>query len=86
MYIGKAIKKKNKKIFNYIYTHKNEIEQKLDVKLEWLRGDDMKASKITYTLNDIGIEDKANWTRIAKFQAEWSKKFYDIITPYIKII
>ena len=86
LYIGKPSKEQNKKIFDYIYTHKNEIEQKLDVKLEWLRGDDMKASKITYTLNDIGIEDKANWTRIAKFQAEWSKKFYDIITPYIKII
>lgn len=27
------------------------------------------------------MKDEIDWTMMAKFQAEWSKKFYDVFVP-----
>ena len=64
--------------------HKNEIERTLKVPLTWQRGNDIKSSKISYSLNDVNIENEADWPKMAEFHAEWSKKFYDVIVPYLK--
>ena len=32
----------------------------------------------------IGISDETNWTQMAKFHAEWSKKFYDVFVPLLQ--
>ena len=50
----------------------------------WLRLDDKKASYVTLRLEEVSIEKEEDWTRIAKFHAEWSKKFYDTFVPYLK--
>lgn len=84
LYFGKAKKEDNKKAFDAVILHKDAIEKSLGVKLIWNRGDDIKSSKISYQINDVSIENETDWLQMAKFHAHWSKKFYDVIVPYLQ--
>ena len=84
LYLGKSKKEDNKKVYDSIYQHKDEIESTLGVPLIWNRNDDVKSSKISYQLNGVSIEHETDWLQMAKFHAEWSKRFYDVIVPYLK--
>ena len=83
IYLGKASKAENKKAFDMLFGHKTEIEDKLNTSLEWIRNDDVKSSKVVLTLKDVSIENESDWLQMARFHAEWSKKFYDIVVPYL---
>ena len=79
----KSKKEENKEAFDLIYKHKNEIEEKLGVNLTWDRGEDKKSSGIIYSLKNVNLEDETDWVQMAKFHAEWTKKFYDVLVPYL---
>lgn len=83
LYLGKAKKEENKKAFDMLMSHKDDIEKSLGASLVWSRGDDIKSSKISYQLNGVSIENENDWLQMARFHAEWSKKFYDVIVPYL---
>jgi hypothetical protein len=34
-------------------------------------------------MKNVSVENETDWIQMAKFHAEWSKKFYDIIVPYL---
>ena len=40
-----------------------------------------KDSVIEY---NVSIENKTDWLQMANFHADWTKKFYDVIVPYIQ--
>lgn len=82
-YFGSSDAKFNKQVFDDTYAHKSTIESQLGVSLIWDRGNDKKSSKITYEQSGISINNEADWSRMAKFHADWSKKFYDAFVPYI---
>ncbi len=77
-------KEENKSVYDSIYAHKAEIEDKLRTTLIWDRGEDKKSSKIYVQLNNVSIENETDWLQMARFHAEWTKKFYDVILPLIK--
>ncbi|KGF11907.1 hypothetical protein HMPREF1639_06820 [Peptostreptococcus sp. MV1] len=83
LFLGKAKKEDNKKAFDILMTHKDDIEKTLGVSLIWYRGDDIKSSKISYQLNGVSIKNETDWLKMARFHADWSKKFYDVIVPYL---
>ena len=66
-----------------LLSHKNEIETALGISLIWDRNDDVKSSKIYCQLDNVSIEKEVDWLQMARFHAEWSKKFYDVIVPYL---
>lgn len=82
--LANANKERNKEAFDYLFAHKSEIEATLGGQLEWLRSDNTKGSYILIRLEGVSIENEADWTQMAKFHAEWSKKFYDAFVPYLK--
>ena len=84
MTLAHSNKERNKEAFDYLYSHKSEIESVLDTQIDWLRSDDTKGSYIVIRLEGVSIENEADWTQMAKFHAEWSKKFYDVFVPYLK--
>lgn len=51
--------------------------------LKWNRNDDVKSSKIYCQLDNVSIKNEVDWLQMARFHAEWSKKFYDVIVPYL---
>ena len=67
----------NAKIYSSkdLAAHKDEIEAKLGVELNWWRFDKGKASYIDYHVNGIGMDDETRWEEMAEFHAEWSKNF-----------
>ncbi len=74
----------NKEAFDFLFDKKDEIENKLGKKLEWIRGKDVRYSCVLLRLNEVSIDNEADWKLMSRFQAEWSKKFYDVMVPYIK--
>lgn len=83
-YLGKSSTEENKAAFDYLKTHQDEIEGALGVSLSWNRSDDNKASWISYSLLDVSISNEADWPRMAKFQADWSRKYLDVILPFLE--
>ena len=83
LYFSKSDKEQNKKAFDELIGHKSEIESRLGVPLRWSRNDNIKSSKISYQLDNVNIENEADWDRMAAFHSEWSRKFYDVIVPLI---
>lgn len=79
LYLGNKSKEYNKKAYDKLLPHKQEIESKLNTALIWHRNDDAKSSKISVVLGGVSIENESDWPRMAKFHVEWSKKFYDVI-------
>lgn len=83
LYLGKSKKEENKKVFDALIKFKSEIETTLGISLVWNRGDDIKSSKVYCQLDNVSIDNETDWLQMARFHAEWSKKFYDVIVPYI---
>ena len=79
----KSVKEENKKAFDALIAHRAEIESALDVALNWNRAEDKKASKVYTQLANVSIEREVDWLQMARFHADWSKKFYDVIIPFI---
>lgn len=84
LYLGKADRDANKQAFDRLLTHKAEIEQALGAALCWDRGEDIKSAKIYYQLDGVSIGREVDWRQMAQFHAVWSKKFYDVLVPYLK--
>ncbi len=82
--LSKPQKEENKKVFDRLIQYKKKIEEDCGVALVWKRGDDIKSSRIFYELNGTNIENETDWRQMANFHAKWSKKFYDVIIPYLK--
>ena len=82
--LGKYNREENKAAFDYLYAQKDEIEKQLGAQVDWWRFDGGKSSYVSCHIEDVGIYDETSWTRIAKFHAEWSKKFYDVLVPLLQ--
>lgn len=83
-YLGKSSANENKAAFDYLKAHRDEIEDAVGDALSWNRADENKASWISYSLGDVSISNEADWTRMAKFQADWSRKYLDVILPILE--
>lgn len=75
----------NKSAYDYLYARRAEIESKLGASLNWLRSDETKTSYVSYKLSDVSIANETDWLQMARFHAEWSKKFYDTLVPHLKL-
>ena len=86
LYLGKSKKEENKKAFDILAAHKDDIERTLGVSLIWNRGEDIKSSSISYQLDGVSITNETDWYQMATFHAEWAKKFYDVLVTRLTIL
>ncbi len=82
--IAKDNAAQNKTLFDVLYSHKQEIEERLGVHLEWERSDGTKASWMCYRLSGVSIKNEADWPCMAKFHAVWSEKISDVLLQYLQ--
>ena len=82
--LAKGNKAQNKAAYDLLLEKKDEIENALGVPLKWERGDQYKASWLSYVLTGVSIANESDWQEMAAFHAEWSKKICDVILPYLK--
>ena len=74
----------NKKAYDILFSHKEEIEEALGIIPVWNRYDEGKASWLSYSLTGVSISNESDWQRMAAFHAEWSDKFCEVILPYLR--
>lgn len=72
-----------KPMFDYLASRRDEIETSLGARLEWNRGDELKHSRISISMDGVSIENESDWPVMAKFQADWTRRFYDVVVPII---
>ena len=67
-YIGSSDKEYNKKVFDYYYSHKQDIEKDLsNYTVIWERLDEKKASRIALVNNEVKPSDDSSWDDISDF-------------------
>lgn len=84
LWIDTGIKEQNERVFDMLYSHKNEIESKISMPIKWNRKDEKRACSIDIILEDADFTDKAQWEKISVFHANMSKELSDhIVTAYL---
>ena len=83
LYMGSSDKARNKSAYDSLIAHREEIESELGITLNWERADDAKTSWLYYRMKDVSIANEADWSRMAKFHAEWSSKICNAVAPYL---
>lgn len=81
--ISGRTQEENKKIYDYLYSYKDEIENLFGDKLSWERLDDKKRSRISYKLEDVSILDKEVWPKMMNFMAINMLKFEKALRKHI---
>jgi len=70
LYISRGTKEENKKIFDYFFTQKDQIESDFGSGLVWERGEDKKTSRIKAQLDGVNVSNKEDWEKMNKFLIE----------------
>ena len=82
--LEKADKEKNKEAFDFLYKRKTEIENALGETIKWDRSDNIKSSFLTCELQGVSVANETDWTRMAKYHAEYSRKLFDAVRPVLR--
>ena len=70
----------NKKLFDYYYKNKNEIEKSFG---DRERLDTRKTSKISYRLENVSVFNREDWPKMMDFMLENMIKFEKSLRKYI---
>lgn len=73
----------NKKLFDFFYARKAEIEQSCGLQLTWLRSENQKLSKIIVA-NAVEGYNKSFWPEFIQWHFENVQKFEQAFKPYMK--
>ncbi len=83
--LGTSDRDRNKAAYDYLLARKEDIEARIGEQLGWWRYDEGKASYIGYHCKEkVGLYNENTWETMAKFHGEWSRKFQDVIVPYLR--
>lgn len=74
----------NKKLYDYLYSYKDDIEKAYGDSLYWERLDDKKMSRISYRLDDVSIFNKEDWDDMITFLTENMIKLEKTFRKYIE--
>ncbi|MHC1731995.1 MAG: DUF4268 domain-containing protein [Bacteroidales bacterium] len=83
LYISTGKKEKNKEIFDYLFSHKSEIENMFGKELLWARLDDKDASRISYAV-ERSYSNKDEWGKLIEALTSNMAKFYNSISTHLK--
>lgn len=78
-------KDENKRIFDYLVTQKERVEESFGHSLTWLRLNDKKASRVQYSL-DIDGYDEENWPNIIRWLIEHMSALEKALDKHLKFI
>jgi len=75
---------KNKKLYDYIHSHKDEIENKIGLPIIWERGDSLRISFLSIRLDDIDFMDESTWPQINSFMVGNTVALSEVLTPILQ--
>jgi hypothetical protein len=83
---GKELEEENKKIFDKLYEHKDEIEKIFSNKLEWQRLDNRRACRICKFYNNVALNDKEKWDKLQNEMINDMIKLEKAFKKYISVL
>lgn len=84
--IDTSDKRKNKEIFDQLYADKEQIENVIGDKLEWLRFDDRRYSQVWLDIADAdALDDKNNWPALQDEIIESEERFVQAIKQHVNL-
>ncbi len=84
LYIGKESSEDNIKIYNYLYSKKEDIENDFGSKLLWYELEGKAACRIVYKKSDSNVFNEDEWDKIIDFLANNIKKLKFTLENYSK--
>ena len=86
LYIDTGNGVENKRIFDTLASHKQEIESVFDKPLLWERLDNKRGSRIRFILLNGGLMDEAKWPEIQEAMIQAMDKLAKALKPYLSLI
>ncbi len=84
LYIDTGDQKKNKQIFDKLFSNKEEIEQIFGDSLDWQRLDEKRGSRIAYmAVRGKGLKDKEQWNEIQEKMIDAMVRLEKALKPKI---
>lgn len=83
VYINRGSQGENKKVFDYFYKIKDDIEKEFENKMIWERMDDKITSRIKFQLNDVNAFNEDDWFKINKFLIDVTTRMEKIFSPHV---
>ena len=83
---GKDSEEENKKIFDNLFTHKDEIENVFGEKLSWQRLDDRRSSRVCKIYNYAGLNEKEKWNKLQNEMIDDMIKLEKAFKKYINAL
>jgi hypothetical protein len=74
----------SKPLFDYLYTHKEAIEEEVWEELEWERLDEKKASLVKCVAQDMNFKDKEEWSKFYEWLYIVTPKLHSVFAKYVK--
>ena len=74
----------DKELFDSLYKSKEEIEDKLGLKLDWRRLDDKQASRILYRIHGLDFDDHSNYDELMNEMIDKAELFTSVFKKYVK--
>lgn len=81
--LSSSEKEFNKKLYDYLFSNKEEIEKAYGDNLLWERLDDKKMSRISYRMENVSIFNKEDWDDMITFLTENMIKLEKTFRKYI---
>ena len=74
----------NKALFDKLFEEREEIESKLGFKLDWLRLDNSKASRILYKIKGLNFDDHSNYNELIEEAIDKAVKMREVFKKRLK--
>jgi hypothetical protein len=84
IYIDNGNYEWNKKLFDYLFQHKSEIESKTGSSMEWLRYENHRASLINLVINRNKLRDKEYWDETQEILLDKTLKIIGVFKPLLQ--
>lgn len=83
---GKETEEENKRIFDQLYSHRQEIEKDFGDKLNWERLNDRRASRISKRFNYAGLNEREKWDKLQADMIDAMVKIDKALNKHIKAL
>src|SRR5699024_3111767 len=83
VYMQRPVAEENKFLFDFLHERKEQIETTFGDKLEWMRLDDKKASRINFRLAVDGY-DQAQWSSYIQWHLEHMTRLEQAFKQFIR--